>query len=155
MDANLDSPTSFSELATLQTAIATEGWLEVSTGTPGVLEFMAGPALPSRATLLESSQALIDFYLYDAVWLTGTLREALIEVLLQLNHVGIQGRRFALGLDSRDLVLLTGTVQLQADAAHISEALQYLAGQAGRIQQLIGEITFQDVQVDVRLAPAS
>lgn len=120
-------------------------------GSPRSFELLMPGNLPVRVTVHPSDTRLVvDIYLYNAQLLTGELRANLCQGLLLLNHAGLRGRPFALGLDRRDFVLLTASFAL--DDALLDEFtahMDYLCAQAGEIREFIEAATLANEQIPV------
>ncbi|WP_298213487.1 hypothetical protein [Acidovorax sp.] len=131
--------------------------IEADAGEPLVLssprsfELLMPETLPVRATVHPSDTALvIDIYIYNAQLVTGDLRANLCQGLLLLNHAGLRGRPFALGLDRRDFVMLTASLPLNdALLDDFTLHMDYLCSQAREIRELIEAMTLANAQISV------
>ncbi|SEK06275.1 MULTISPECIES: type III secretion system chaperone [unclassified Variovorax] len=123
----------------------------ITLASPRSFELLMPDNLPVRVTVHPSDTRLVvDIYLYNAQLVTGDLRTNLCQGLLLLNHSGLRGRPFALGLDRRDYVLLTASFAL--DDALLDEFtvhMDYLCGQAREIRELIEAVTLANEQIPV------
>lgn len=115
----------------------------VELSAPNAFELLMPGDLPVRVTVHPGGEQLvIDLFVYNAVMLTGALRANVLQSALLINNTALRGRRFAVGLDNRDFVLLTSALPLGAGTADsFADAMEYLAAQAIRVRELIEQVT--------------
>ncbi|RXV65335.1 hypothetical protein D1006_35145 [Burkholderia stabilis] len=129
--------------------IQTDAEAPMTLSSPRSFELLRPDTLPVRVTVHPCDTTLVlDLYLYNAQLVRGDLRTGLCQSLLLLNHAGLRGRPFALGLDSRDFVLLTASLPLNdALLDEFTSHLDYLSNQSLGIRELIGALTLADVEI--------
>lgn len=105
--------------------------------------------LPGRVTLHPANRlVLVDFFLYDAILLQGSLRRIVIKSLLEINQAMLDGHAFALGLDNRDFVASTGRLELdRLDDDIWPRWLQYQVEQALATRDLIRRLSFEGAEI--------
>ncbi|WP_263768594.1 type III secretion system chaperone [Propionivibrio soli] len=109
------------------------------------------------AVVLHPNQkrVLSELFVCDAARLTGPMRRAVVHALLAMNHVGLLGRRFVCGLDSRSFVTLVGEIGLEdLDAIKYANHLNYLLRQARRVRELVRNLSMQGAGFSFALQPA-
>ncbi|MBJ7262312.1 MAG: hypothetical protein JHC61_00600, partial [Burkholderiaceae bacterium] len=113
--------------------------------------------LPGRVTLHPTDRlVLVDFFLYDAVLLQGSLRRIVIKSLLDLNQAMLYGHAFAVGLDNRDFVTSTGRIRLdRLDDDIWLRWLQYQVEQALATRDLIERLSFEGAEIQYAVADGS
>lgn len=154
MDTGVRETAQDPAFAKLLARIAADTGSEVTLRSPNAFELLLEGDYPARVTVHpRGDRVVIDIYLYNASMVTGVLRASLVQSLLLLNHAGARGRRFAVGLDNRDFVLLTAARPL--DAAIVDDfagELAYLAAQAARIRAFVEQVTFAGAEAPVELS---
>ena len=105
--------------------------------------------LPGRITLHPSNRYIVaDFYLHDAVTLQGNLRRAAIKAALLINQNALRGNAFAIGLDSRDFLAVTGRIALdRLDDDIWPRWLQYQVTQALDTRALVRNLSLENAQI--------
>lgn len=113
--------------------------------------------LPGRVTLHPADRlVLVDFFLYDAVLLQGSLRRIVIKSLLDINQAMLDGHAFAVGLDSRDFVTSTGRLRLdRLDDAIWPSWLRYQVEQALATRALIKHLSFDGAEIQYGVTDGS
>lgn len=156
MDTRLneaDAPAAFRRLLAQLTQ---DSGQPVQAAAPRVLELLLPGDLPLRATVLaDDNELLIDVYAYTLASQTGPLRAAAIRAALTLNHIGLRGRPFAIGLDARDFIVVSAVTPLDDHLPdRFAEEVGYLAAQAQRIRELFENITLAGAETPVQMSVA-
>jgi len=112
---------------------------DVAPSSPSSVDFLFEDDLPARLTLHPNGQEVVaDVFAYDAATLDGDVQGIVLDTLLRLNAFGIRGRFFAVGIDPRGLIAVTTRAPMASlDDAGIAEFLDYAAGQARRLRDLV------------------
>jgi hypothetical protein len=125
--------------------------------SPRSFEMLVEEGLPVRVTLHPNERDVVtDVYAFDAAILTGPARTTSVDVLLTLNHAGLRGRPFAVGLDRRDLVAISARAPLaELDADTFADLLSYLVRQSLRIRTLLFRLTpgADEISYELTVAP--
>lgn len=113
--------------------------------------------LPMRVMLHPDQQRVIlQAYAADLSMVLGTLRAAVMPVLLLLNQAGLQGKPFFVGLDARDFVCVTRIQPLnRASGDEFLADLDYLAHQALEIRELVTNLALQGADMDFEGVPGA
>ncbi|HYC38242.1 MAG TPA: hypothetical protein VEC19_17580 [Usitatibacter sp.] len=138
----------------LLSAVAADSGGELELSSPTSFELLMPGEIPVRATVHPDGESIVvDAYVYNAAMITGPLRASMVQSMLLLNHAALRGRRFAVGLDSRDFVFVTARLPLGATTAETFwDDLDYLAGQAARVRELVAALTLAGAEDAVDLS---
>jgi hypothetical protein len=147
VDENLIVDQAPTAIATLANLLAESTAISIVSQTARSIDFLIAMDLPGRVTLLPDDQIfLVDFYLYNAVLLTGPPRQGLIQSVLRLNHSSSRGRRFVIALDERDYLILWARLRATSATEDLREWLQYLSEQAYRVRDLAAALAWEDLE---------
>ena len=98
----------------------------------------------------------IDVWCYDAAKLVGAPRTAVVDTLLLLNQTVRSGQPFAIGLDSRDFVVVHARQAMnQLQGLAMGAWLTWLVDQARRVRALIRTLSFESGRLTYALTASS
>ncbi len=123
--------------------------LNLKLQSPTVCDLLWEGDLPTRIHLHpDQKKVVIQCFVHDLSFLTGLLRQQVIDTALRINYLGLRGRHFSIGLDSRDFLTVTSTRSLsELDPESLIESLSFLTDQAHRIRDLIQHVTLQNAAI--------
>lgn len=82
---------------------------------PGCVDMVfEEPGVAARATLsTDGGQVITDIFALDVAGFNGGTRDALMHAILTINDVAALADTFTVGIDSRNLLVLTGRIRLE------------------------------------------
>lgn len=119
------------------------------------------PGLLVRCTLAADDRTLVvDIYILDVAMFQGGVRRALIRALLAINDAAVRHSTYALSIDSRSFLVLTGRLPLTGETAaqdlvpeRFNAHLSFWVEQAERLRELAQALSFEDGRFGYDLIP--
>lgn len=151
MDANLTAPPLAFDNAEFQRLVESLGNDLVPSSPRSFDLVLEEQDLTVRVALHPDDQTVVaTLYVQDITVLVGGVRRAVVNSLLLLNHSGLQGRHFFIGLDNRDFVSVFAHEKLTLlDADSFLDWLSYLVRQSVRVRELIQNLSLSGASVSI------